>query len=181
MSRPFVPGAAEIYVGTGNAEALEYLGSTQGGVTITYRRGQEPVIADKGGPTVPVDMQQMGIEAFVRAKLALFNWSILVKVIPDLLAGTFGAIAAQQVGTPLLLSNKTMRLLIYWPNGGDSLYPSMPSARNFADAFVMDYAEPVGTKYQVIPIVWHCLAAISGSDGSGTLVNTSTTGKGSAD
>lgn len=180
MSQIFVPGPAQFFVGTGSAGALEFLGTSQNGASITYRRGQEPFIADVGGPTIPFDIQNMGVEAFIRCELALFNFDIYTKTIPNLLATTFGAVGSGEIGSPILQSSSYHRLLVYWPYVGTP-YPNMVAARNFPYAFIMDHTEPVSTRGQVIPLVWHALPKLSTSAGTGTLVNTSTTGKGSAD
>ena len=75
-----VQGPALIKTGTGAAGALESLGYSEDGVEISVREYREPVRTDVAGPAVPADLQHMGADAIIRARLSAYDLGVLVKV-----------------------------------------------------------------------------------------------------
>lgn len=97
MARAFmVPGPTLLKTGTGAASALETLGLTEDGVRcrVTIAHGQ--VRSDAAGPEQFADLQRFGERAMIRAKLADYDDTILMKLI----ALAMGNVTEGVAGTP---------------------------------------------------------------------------------
>ena len=78
MSQTYhVFGAAVIQVGTGVAGALQTLGVTEDGADLDFETFIEPVRGDVNGPRVPVELQEMGAECWIRLRLVAWDTAVL--------------------------------------------------------------------------------------------------------
>jgi hypothetical protein len=63
--------------GGGSLDSPGQLGISEDGVDISLQPYDEPVIADTGGPHCPVDLQDLGMTALIRARLVIYDKSLL--------------------------------------------------------------------------------------------------------
>jgi hypothetical protein len=117
-----VHGAARVLTGTGTSEALEPLGFSEDGVTITPRAYMRPVYTDLGGPEVPAEFQNMRQDCDIDVNLIVWDNAVLDKVLAKL-AGDATAAAFGVMGTPGRLVGSSgatgggFRLAILFPSG----------------------------------------------------------------
>ena len=143
---PFVAGPLQIWVDTGASNALEFLGWTAEGVTITERRLTAPVEADEfgGSKGVPVDYQLFGQQHVITAELAKFQPDVLAKLTrgynPNVAPGNIG------VGMLLVCSAATFRVLLF----GRSF------VRNYLQTVIEEPIEqsPIGAHYTKARVVF---------------------------
>lgn len=141
-----VGGLATVKVGTGAADALETLGYTRQGVTITAQDYYLDVPGDQNGGDEgpPIDVQYMGETAIVRLELTKWDVDIEDKVVCRVKGGTAGSPSAS--GT-LMNANGAMRLLVDTPT----------RPYNFPQAFPRKPIEVNrGTKFSTLIIEFEC-------------------------
>lgn len=109
-----VNGPALISIGAGGTGGgLTELGLSEDGVDLEFELFFDDVIADSGGPHVPVDVQDFGKLAMISAKLVVYDSTVLEGLI------TLAAAAPAQEPEPgkLLLANgKLNRVVIASPD-----------------------------------------------------------------
>lgn len=143
---PVVAGPLQIWVDTGASNALEFLGWTAEGVTITERRLSAPVEADEfgGSKGVPVDYQLFGQQHVITAELAKFQPAVLAKLTrgynPNVAPGNIG------VGMLLVCSAATFRVLLFGRN----------FVRNYLQAVIEEPIDqsPIGAQYTKAKVVF---------------------------
>jgi hypothetical protein len=158
---PFVAGPVQVWVGSGTAGALEYLGYTINGVRITERTFITGIPGDENGGDSgpPVDYQKFGDQHFINLELGKYVNSVLVKVASRWNNPTGAAIA---VGTLFNCNNYSFRVLLIGPN----------FTRNYVSCIPMDDIEraPLGSQFTRASLTF--VASVSG----GVLFNTVDTG-----
>jgi len=111
-----VNGPAVISLGAGGTGGgLSTLGISEDGVDIEFTWHDDDVIADSGGPVVPVDVQDMGKLAYITAKLVVYDQTVLETLFLR------GAADGEQEPSPgkLLVANSLMkRVVISSPDEG---------------------------------------------------------------
>jgi hypothetical protein len=133
-----VAGPCEVWVDTGTARALEFLGWSLSGVTIEEVAYHAPIHSDEnGGPLgPPVDYQLFGHQHRIAMELSKFQDLVLARLDPRYHPDT----AAGNVGVGMLLgcATATFRLLLKAPN----------FVRNYLAAVILDPIElsPVGSQ-----------------------------------
>lgn len=117
MSQGYVPGPAQVFVGTGASAAYEWLGYSQDGVDVQLIASYRDVFSDFGGPDVPVDSQFMGESGFISMTLNKYNETVLQE-----LAGrrvgtgiTPGQIEAQGLGSLMIAEGYAYPICIKCP------------------------------------------------------------------
>jgi hypothetical protein len=73
-------GPALVQVGTGANNALETLGYTENGVTMSETYHLEPIMTDAMGPKMPAEYQKFGVEYRLSKPLIVWNPTIWDKV-----------------------------------------------------------------------------------------------------
>lgn len=162
-----VNGEALIRTGTGAANALEDLGVSLDGVTITLHEHSDKIFTDTFGPDVPFDEQYFLMDATVRATLIFYDDAVLGHI-RSRQSGTDGTIGA--AGTLWGGGSKYFRVLILSPT--DSLPFNFPNAR-------MEGGQPqkVGTKRTQWDVTFYAVpySGASGSSSGTVLFNRTTT------
>lgn len=111
-----VDGPCHVNVDTGAANALEELGFSINGVTITEIVFTSDVPGDQNGGDEgpPIDVQYFGEIHRIRMELSKYDELILDKVRPKLYGGTAGLTGTS--GTLIIGASKTFRLLLLTTN-----------------------------------------------------------------
>lgn len=179
MSQFFVPGPARIFVGTGSAGALEFLGYTVDGANIAVQPRWDEVFSDLGGPAIPEDIQFLGSDAVIRLTLARYVESVLAKLRAFIRGGTEGSIASYGIGSLLAHEGLAFRLLIvptYQAN--KAAYSAQRAAWNFPLTYPVDAIEmPISTRVSLPRISFRAWPEFdSNCLGGYTLYNAVTTG-----
>ena len=112
MSNIFVPGAAEIHVGTLANGALQFLGWSEAGVKISIQPFWEDVKTDLGGPMRATDVQRMGEQAIISLDLKIINFAAWLSIADG---GLGGQTAAGDTGALMLGEGNAYRLLVFRP------------------------------------------------------------------
>lgn len=108
-----VNGTSLLSVGPqGKAGGLTELGLSVDGVDIDFELFTDDVIADSGGPQVPVDVQDLGKIANITARLTIYDSDVLESL---LALGADAANLEPAAGTLLLKNNRMRRVVIASP------------------------------------------------------------------
>lgn len=171
MSRTnHVSGECLLRTGTGGSNALEDLGYTVDGVDLEFHRHTSDVKADTGGGEegVPVDVQEMGKEAFIRAQLVSYDEAVLAKIRKDADETTEGGLAT--IGRLLGANGHLFRLLL--------TSPSEAVPWNFPTVYLHDSASvKLGTKRTIWNLTFRAIAYIGiGTSKDVVLYNRTTSG-----
>lgn len=150
MSQLYVPGPAEIFVGTGNAQALQFLGFTQEGVNINLRGNWGPVVTDVLGPTTPSDRQFFGESADFTFRLTYYNESVLSALAARTFGGTAGLITANQSGSLLVAEGLGFPCAIKAPYAfTHAAMSTMVSGYYFPVCAIDDEMVPISTRTKI--------------------------------
>lgn len=76
----YVSGECPISVGTGTSDALEWLGTSEDGVSIEVNTYDDAIMTDVGGSQVPVDFQRMGQDCIIRVTIVDVVDSVMRKI-----------------------------------------------------------------------------------------------------
>lgn len=142
-SQLYVSGPVQISVGTGASFAYEFLGWTEGDLVVSLGSDWEDVIADYGGPRLPVDVQYFGEQAFIPFTLVRFQFLVLNKLTARLAdataGGTPGTMATGELGSLMLAEGHAVPLLLYSPYVLKSAFSAtMPGGYLFGAAWLVD-------------------------------------------
>jgi hypothetical protein len=157
-----VAGPLQIWVDTGAANALEFLGWTTNGASIEQLAFQTPVFSDENGGEQgpPVDYQMFGNQHRVSLELSKFQQSVLTKLDarynPNTSNGNVG------VGMLLGCNSAVFRLLLWAPN----------FVRNYVNTVLLEPIEesPIGAQYTRARCSFTC-----NKNSAGVLFNTTST------
>lgn len=107
-----VPGLATVKLDTGDANALEILGTTRNGVEITFEGFFLDVPGDENGGDdgPPIDVQYLGETARIRMELTKWDTAIADKITHRERGGTAGVVPT--AGNLQFQGSKSYRLLI---------------------------------------------------------------------
>lgn len=157
---PVVAGPCQVWVDTGSARALEFLGWSVNGVTIEQTTFQGEIHSDENGGDQgpPSDYQLFGHQHRISMELSKFQAAVLNK-----LDGRYNPnVTGADVGMLLSCSQATFRLLLKAPN----------FVRNYPTTIIPDPIElgPVGSNASRARITFIARAALDG-----TLWNETTT------
>jgi hypothetical protein len=106
---------ANIAGASGNLDSPAQLGISEEGVDLSITYFDDPVIADTGGPNCPVDLQDMGVIAEIRARLVIYDLAKLTTLRQrgSGTAGTFEAEGAlPPIGTLIYANGFANRLIV---------------------------------------------------------------------
>lgn len=146
-SQLYVPGPAQLFVGTGNSRALQFLGYTQEGVNINLRGNWLPVISDVLGPTTPIDRQFFGEGADFTFRLTEYNEQVLQAYACKTFGGVAGAINANQSGSLLVQESLGFPFAIKCPYAVKASYSAtMVSGYYFPVTSMDDEMVPLSTR-----------------------------------
>jgi hypothetical protein len=147
MSQLYVPGPAQLFVGTGNSQALVFLGYTQEGVDINLRGNWLPVISDVAGPTTPIDRQFFPESADFTFRLTEYNEQVLQAYACRTFGGIAGALQANQAGSLLVQENLGFPFAIRCPYAVKTAFSAtMVSGYYFPVTAVDDDIVPISTR-----------------------------------
>jgi hypothetical protein len=147
MSQLYVPGPAQIFVGTGASGAYVFLGFSESDVRISLSAEFEDVNADYGG-RVAVDSQYMGEQAFasfdiIRYSEAVYNalaartasaGSITAGMAPGSIAA--GSVTGAGIGTLMLAEGAAVPICIKSPYVVKSAFSGMNAGYTFGAAWL---------------------------------------------
>lgn len=159
-----VGGPLEIWVDTGAANGMEFLGWTANGAQIEEIGFHSPIVSDQNGGDQgpPVDYQFFGLQHRVTLELTKFQSTVVAKVGARYNPNTSSA----SVGVGMLLGcvGAQFRLLLKSTTGN--------FIRNYLGAVVLDPVDysPVGSQATRIRCAFTCNAV------DGVMYNSSTTG-----
>lgn len=108
----YVPGPAQIAVGTGASGALEFLGHTRDGAHVREDLFTEPVICDIAGSRQPADMLALGKLVTVSLVIVRYDPAVMTKLNSRYIGGSAGALSANEIGTLMLSEDKTFKVAI---------------------------------------------------------------------
>lgn len=113
---PTVAGPVEIWVGTGAAAAMEFLGYTINGAAISQTDFTTPVPGDENGGDQgpPVDYQHFGVQYRIQLELGKFQSDVLDKVEARLNPG--GTAGSFVPGILMKCAGKQYRVCLKAPN-----------------------------------------------------------------
>ncbi len=146
MSQLYVPGPAQLFVGTGASRALQFLGYTQEGVNINFRGNWAPVISDVLGPTTPIDRQYFGSGADFTFRLTEYNESVLSLYAAGTFGGTLGTLTANQSGSLLVAESLGFPFVIRAPYAVKTVFSTMVSGYYFPVTAMDDEMVPISTR-----------------------------------
>ncbi len=136
---PHVNGPALISVGAqGTAGELYPVGYTDAGPQISIETFAEPIIADNGGPNIPVDYQQMGKIAKIQMALVVYDVDVFEAWFTNNQSGSIAG-TIPELGTLLFANNDGFRIVIASP------IDAIPW--RFKYCKVDDVSQRPGTKY----------------------------------
>lgn len=136
---PHVNGPALISVGAqGTAGGLYPVGYTDAGPQISIEFFVEPIIADNGGPNIPVDYQQMGKMAKINMALVVYDQTVFSDWLTNSQGGSAGG-DIPELGNLIFANNGGFRLVIASP------IDALPW--RFFYCKVDDVSQRPGTKY----------------------------------
>lgn len=158
-SQFYVAGPTTVFVGTGTASALEFLGWTDGSVEPDFEGDIQRVSADFAG-NVSADAQFMGEEATISITLSKFRYACYTKlrartasaasITAGMSAGTTGtgATTGSGIGTLMALEGAAVALIFASPYVAKSAFSTdMSPGLNFGIAWVDGrYSSPMGAK-----------------------------------
>ena len=100
----------------GTGGSLSVLGYTRDGVSLTLQAMTDGIIADNGGPQIPIDYQRFGVMGRLSLPMMVFDWD----VVESLMMQHFGAALGQEpiAGTVLALNALTFRVVLTSPLDG---------------------------------------------------------------
>ena len=150
-----VPGPVLCKVGTGagSPPALETLGLSEDGFSISVRLMHEDVITDAAA-RAPAEKQFMGSTAVVRGRVPVYDEAVFAKLRQKMLASaTDGAFGPP--GTLLATGGFANKLVLASADLPWRFYTTI-----LADA----QDAKLGTKYTVWDLVWHAWAFVAGAD-----------------
>lgn len=110
----YVPGPAQIFVGTGASNAYQCLGWSEDGVDIEGGGLMTPVKADYAGD-MPADKLLSGQEIMARMTLSRFDATVLASVLAIGYGDGMGVGAANSVGRLVVAEGLAYPLLVYNP------------------------------------------------------------------
>lgn len=122
-SQFYVPGPAQVFIGQaacGVEPTWSYLGYSQNGVDCTLYASYQDVICDISGPSVPIDAQFMGEQAFITMTLNYYQEAILQTIAKRRVSNTVtvGAVENNGLGSLMISQAYFIQTLILSPYAG---------------------------------------------------------------
>jgi hypothetical protein len=159
LAQQFTSGACHCFLRFGGSNA-EYLGTSERGARVRWRRSYTDVWNDIGGQGVPFDKLYEGGDALVFFDLNRWNQVTLAKleIVPNSQTGVFGLTADGDIGTLMGLEGKMFELSLQFPYS--TLKPAMstqPRGLRFPNGILQDESwDPLGTNARRVPITFYC-------------------------
>lgn len=175
----FVSGPTSISVGTGVAGALEFLGFSEGGISVEFNAEFDDVLCDIGGGKLPTDVIFQGMDAFIRAEVSNYDETVMTSLLARVFSGGSGSIPAGTMGSLMNAQSQSQRLLLMSPYSSLTAFSTMIPAYNFLSTYLVGSASvELGTKVKKWRLVWRAIPiwTVSAGLSSGTLWNESVTG-----
>lgn len=133
-SQGHVPGPAQIFISqttsitwtpptlVTSGATWSFLGYSENGVEPDFRAAYEDIYSDPGGPSVPIDQQFMGEEAWTTFVLNKYDEAILTSIMKRRVGSgvVAGAIEANGLGSLMIAQGYIFSLLIMCPYAGMS-------------------------------------------------------------
>lgn len=114
---PHPNGECLVRVGLGGtAGSLSDLGYTRDGVRWSIRAETDGVLADNGGPVIPIDYQRFGVTARLSLPLMVYDQAVLNAMLLNQFGGVLGV--EPQAGTMVALNGLTNRIVLLSPLDG---------------------------------------------------------------
>lgn len=181
MSQIYNTGPCEMYVGTGVADALEFLGYSEQGMDLELRETFEDVNSDLLGPKIPTDVQHFQADCLITGDLVRWNEYVLQKIEDRSRQGaggtgaSLGTISKKEVGALMLAYGKCFRLLCDAPNVAlAGVAGIMPDLRpyNFPAAYLHDTMKRKrGARAERVHIILRALADATNIGATASLSN----------
>ncbi len=146
-----VNGTAQIWSGTGTANALEQLGVSVDGVTIQLNTEYDEIFTDHYGPKVPYDLQYFLQDALIKCELVWYEQTVLYKW----LTGTPGAgltLGVMGAAGNLAVQNALASRLLIKSTPATTGLTTVENCWNFLNVVLVDQHE---TKVGVEKTVWN--------------------------
>ena len=121
----YTNGPCKIWVGTGASFAYEHLGYTEDALNLVLASSWSDVRADYGGPSVPVDVQWMGEQAYASMTLVDYDETVLQSVVSRIPNMTPGTVATNRLGSLMLEEGLAFPLLIAGAYAGKSVFSTI--------------------------------------------------------
>lgn len=153
MANIYVPGPSPVAIGVAGG-ALQFLGWTQGGVTITEELRTVPIMTDYSGPQMPADIMLAGKTCVASFRLIDFNQSVLNYVFARYATGSIGRVKVDEIGTLLRAESGFFRFCVKASRRDlINAYSTNLGGCNFPFCFIQGPLEfPFGNMPQVIPV-----------------------------
>lgn len=171
MSQGYVPGPVQVFVGTGTSAAWEFLGYSQDGVNLQLVGATEDVMCDVSGPLLPIDVQQMGEQAFISLTLNKYNEPVMQKMARRRFgAGVVpGAIEANGLGSLMIAESYAVPILLLFPYRSKTFQSgTIVPCYNFSAGWLNDdFTVPVSVRLKALRVnfraimVWNSVALTS--------------------
>lgn len=159
-----VTGPGFIYVGVGSAYAPVLLGTAEVSPRIEIQPAVVPYFNNIAGPNVPMDLVDVGQQAFVFCDMNRLESSVMAKVQsrPNF-GGTRGTQAAGAMGSFAIYEGYTYPLWVQFPYSAKSAMSDMEAGYHFFNAYMVgpDRLESIGMTPLKRMCVWHCLPTLS--------------------
>lgn len=142
-SQIYVPGPNFIFTGTGGAGAYEFLTYTEDAVDISFNASFSDVRADFGGPSVPVDTQFMGEQAFISFRCLRYDETVIQHCMSRIsqnagLGAQPGIVASNTLGTLMISQGGAYKLFVYSPYSTISFFNTMIKGFVFGASYLHD-------------------------------------------
>jgi hypothetical protein len=174
MPQPFTTGPCLIYTSTLNTSsglAYEYLGTSERGATVILGEAWEPVVSDPSGPQVPFDVQYMGQVCYIEIE-AMIRWNnpVLQRIDARRLGDTPGTIAANSIGSLMVLEGFTYSLCLVSPYASKAAYTGLEPAWVFPCTWLFGPSRRVLSTRALRPsLIFQAIPQFNFSTGSGVL------------
>jgi hypothetical protein len=165
----WVPGPAQIAVGTGALGVAEFLGYSEDGIRAAMNARFEDVHTDNVGPGEADDVQTFGQGTIISLTLTRFDAAVFNKLMTRKGTGTPGTIDAGDIGALMRHEGRSIVLWIRAPYSTKDEFAGMVAGYRFPTAWVNDSIDlPMSVRVQRPRITFRAIPDWQ-SDGSGVL------------